>query len=137
MTEIYEEIVTSTLIVWGEEYTNSYSISTGYNTLVSTIYPETQVVTLTSSINSATPPTSAYSQTPIYVATSTTTQIHTVTVTPTVTQSSSAPNICAGVAQTSEANEIHVESVYSGYAEKIHIKFTWAYFAMIVFAFFQ
>ena len=123
--------------MWGEEYTNSYSVSTGYNTLVSTIYPETQVVTLTSSIDSAIPTTSAYSQTPIYVATSTTTQVHTITVTPTVTQSFSAPNICAGVAQTSEADEIHVESVYSGYAEKIHIKFSWAYFAMIMFALFQ
>lgn len=135
VTETYEEVVTSTLIVWGEDYTNSYSISTGYNTLVSTIYPETQIATLTSNIESATA-TSVYSQTPVYVATSTATQVHTVTVTPSVTQSFSAPNVCAGVAQTLQTDNIHVESLYSAHAGKIHIKFNWVYLVIMMLALF-
>lgn len=138
ITQIYEEIVTSTLIVWGTEVTESFTVSSGYQTLVSTIYPETQIATLTSSadtvISISTITESDY-ETPTYVATTTTTHTYTVTVSPVLSEGViSTPNICSSVAQTSASAQIHVESVYSGDAEKVGVKFNWAYVAAMMFA---
>lgn len=125
-TEYYEMIVTSTMLRWGFSLTDSYLLSTGYNYVVSTLYPETQVFTITSNIEIPVQ-TVPVLTTDVYVTTTTTTQTHHITVTPTqlFAVQTAATEYCVPDATydkttpTTDGSDNKILSVFTGYSNKL------------------
>lgn len=126
-----KEIVTSAFIVYNPQILDSYSISTGYNTIVSTLYPTKYISTLTSdnhiSITTPIEPTSSIEQITI-TSTTTQTQIQIITVTPTITGT-------CDINQTKNAT-VFIDSIFTGQAVKVETK-TFAKLMLIILLFMQ
>lgn len=118
-TYTFEEVVTSTFVVFETGSYESYSLTTGYNTIISTLYPTSYITVITS-----TPSATDKITTTTPIITSSKTNFHsTVTVTNThIVTITVSPTHSAGTCETQEtAVSILAESIFSGHAYKVQI----------------
>lgn len=107
LTRVLEKVITSTLIVWGNQLTDSYMVDVGYYTTETTITPGTYVTTVM--------PTN-----PVFPISKSTPTV-TITVTSTTTTLSTSSDICATIfAQNGYNNDAsgYTVEIYSGNAQK-------------------
>lgn len=94
ITEYHEQLVTSTLIVFNSDVTESLSLTTGYQTITSTYFPDTYVTVI--SQTPAAPALETY-----YPTTTTATHTYTITVSAipdVVIPTSTTSDVCGFVA---------------------------------------
>lgn len=127
-TRILEKIITSTLIVWNNQLTESYIAENGYYTTVTTITPGPYVTTIVPSIITASAPEITHTIT--------------VTITPVPLESSTVPataDICATMFtanDNSNGNEnVYIPQVFNGHAKKTNVPFFYYLGVIIPFLF--